>query len=270
MVEVKLNFPTSFSGIEYPKENCCYSGDSESSRKLFKSLLESSNYRCMYCGTDLSGETTHKIDGNFEKEHTTEKVQEETEIKYLKECKFNFSVTCSKCNKLKKEIIFIDKRHLKESYYEDVCKLKKCTGKCFTYYAALINYVVLNSIIAQPTGVNISRAHKLEYNFFEKKFMANEKINHSEKELIFIEKHIKKFELNSRNLKILSQILTELYIDIREGKKIRKLSKQGFGTDNNYNNVMDDIFIDYLETLTEKKKRMIITYLYNKYNNMNK
>ncbi|OQY42048.1 MAG: hypothetical protein B6227_03335 [Fusobacteriia bacterium 4572_74] len=83
MVEVKLNFPTSFSGIEYSEENGCYSGNSKISRKLLKSLLKSSNYRCMYCGTNLSGEMTHEIDGNFEKEHTIEKVQNGKEIKYV-------------------------------------------------------------------------------------------------------------------------------------------------------------------------------------------
>ncbi|OQY42049.1 MAG: hypothetical protein B6227_03340 [Fusobacteriia bacterium 4572_74] len=131
---------------------------------------------------------------------------------------------------------------------------------CLLYTAALLDYVDKNSIIVQPENKYFTGQHKLEYNFTEKKFEANKKINHSEKELMFIE----------RNLKILSKILTELYTDIRKEKDFRELTKQGFGTDNNYDNVMDDIFIDYLETLTEKKKRMVVTYLYTKYNNMNK
>ncbi|MCK4257869.1 MAG: hypothetical protein KAX49_02765 [Halanaerobiales bacterium] len=272
-IKILLNFPTSYSNVEYPSKNVMYYNKNKYSKKLFTSLLESSDYRCMYCGIDLSGGTRHDIVGTFEKEHSIEKKQDKQEFKFLRECKFNFSVSCPDCNKYKSEkLTFLNKEFLNIDY--DECRKKECSYKCIEFEEALDKYVDINNIIIQPGGTYETRTGfplKIQYDVLEKRFTPSTEYGYDDDVKRSIELHIKRFKLNKRNLNILDQIITDLHNDV-ENESFRKLAKKSAinPVNNNYKNVLDDIFIDYFHSLSKKQKRMTVKRIFAAYTSMNK
>ncbi len=272
-MNILLTFPTNYPSIQYPAENIMYYGSSKISKALFNRLLSASGYRCMYCGSDLAREDSHDIFGEFEKEHTIERSQNGIEPKFLKECKFNFSVACPTCNKNKaKNIIYIEQRNLVIDY--DDCLKKECRNICRTMNRLMIDYLNNNKIIVQPHGVfnNITnRQYLIEYDALEKVFIPSTQVVYTEVEKAFIQSHIDKFRLNRRNLKILNKVIDEYYQELEKHNTIKDIQKRSTydPLENNYFNIIDDIFIDYINSLSsERQKRMIIKKLHFRYLNL--
>jgi len=272
--KILLDFPTRFEDINYPTKNVNYYNENEESRSLFESLLESSNHRCMYCGTDLSGEKTYGIDGDYQKEHTIEKSQYSGDgSNFLERCKFNFSVACNKCNNYKKyKVKCIGKEFSKLDY--NYCTDENCLSHCFEIEKALNEYLNINNIIIQPYGTyHIQTGFPLEiqYDVLKKRFIPSEKFKYFKETKESIKKHIEKFKLNKRNLKILDQIITDLYNDMKQNKEFRIFTKKSLLNPNNnsHSNVLDDMFIDYLNNLSERQKRMTVRRIFREYILMN-
>ncbi len=221
----------------------------------------------MYCGKDLTGDSSNGIEGSFEREHTVEWRENNSlndNQNILKHCKFNFSITCSKCNQLKRGRDSKNIPHNIQLYYQN-CLKQNCKSNCDVIKNILETYSNSNSIIIQPEGV-IEKSPMITQSLGVTK-SSHLKIEYSVLEKVFIDNHIKLFELNSRKLKILYKVVEELYNDLANDFKFVKLNKKSiFNIDiNSYQNILDDIFIDYFNSLTLTQKRMIIKLIYSQY-----
>ncbi len=280
MININLKFPTHFINlVTYPKDNLRYSTNNNGTEILFVSLLEASDYRCMYCGESLMKGDSHKLSYKFEKEHTIEKKQYNSstnliqELEFLKECKYNFSVTCDECNSVKRiKQSYIDEVYQDTNFYKDYCSKTNCESLCDFYKNCRDNYVAKNNFIMQPSGVKwysdpeylYPRTFmRIIYNLEKRQFSYddNDDIPQSVKDRISF--HISKFKLNTRNLDILTTTIDHLYDRITANADISYFYKfKNSKGKHIHANIIDEKFLNYIRTLNPVQIKMLVTLLY--------
>lgn len=240
---MKIEIPT-FYEVIYPEENYKYFDNQNHSDILKEKLLAASKNYCMYCKKKL------EIQGEFDYnlEHSIEK-SNGGDGSFLRNCKFNLSVSCSKCNQ-KFKAMMIQSIEIKDFNY-DTCTNKNCSSPCEKINEAFIAYSKRNSIIVQPQGVINTDEEKrleIEYDIIEEIFKESSKYKYMPRDANFILEHISRFALNKNRFnnsfvniseEILENIKDELAYD-RIFKKIkgRKITSE-----------IEELFIDFLEKL---------------------
>ncbi len=237
---MKICLPEKFD-ILYPKENKAYYANGNS-RVLRKLLSLASDSYCMYCGTSL------RIDGkdNFHLEHSVDKEGNYNQIgknSMLRNCKFNFSASCARCNLIyKKRIEKID-----FNKYELVEKCpEKCENICGTYQLMREDYCKINSIILQPTGYKKGGlSYRVRYNLLRHIYEAD--IDGKDEETIFfIEHHIMRFRLNGENF---SESIVNICIEINDlfEKGITRISDLiEYEQEKRHENIIGKLFVQFL------------------------
>lgn len=235
---MRLKFPTYFN-VKYPDENKKYY-NYNTQKQIKGPLTEASSGYCMYCGNlvVINGKNMGQL------EHSIEKKQNEIEVEYLKHCKFNMSIACSICNtSLKKSGI------KPVDINTDYKCSDKCSNVCNEYSLNKEEYIKKNSIIIMPEGISYNnKSFDIEYDLLGMSFEFKRNENYTEDELNFIQEHIDRFRLNSEEympidlLNICIHVIN--YNDIPE---------KGM-----YNNVIGDIFIEYLNNIKDTYDSNII------------
>lgn len=241
---MRLEFPTKYKVI-YPKGNKRYYGD-KYKREIEKSLLEASNYYCMYCGRNL------KIDDDIQLniEHSIEKggYEKDKIVEFLAHCKFNLSVACQSCNQ-KYKTRMIEKLGVDMVKKEVACEKLECTKPCKEYLEITNEYLKINSIILQPNGVCFENSGEcgIEYDLLKNIFRPI--FSDDRAKINFIEEHISRFHLNREMfseciLKICEIIITiidEFGYDIKISAIIKVLNIQRF------DNVLGEIYVKFIK-----------------------
>lgn len=227
--------------IIYPKENRAYYSN-DNSKTLRKILSKASDSYCMYCGISL------KIDGkdNFQLEHSVDKegnYNQPNGNTMLKNCKFNFSAACVKCNLVyKKRIEKIDFNKYK---HRNKCP-KECESICAVYGQMREDYCKKNSIILQPMGYKDNSSHyKVRYNLLRHIYEADID-DKDEKAIFFIEHHIMRFHLNGENF---SDNIINICVEIsdlyeRGINDIKKLLE--YEDQKRHENIIGKLFVQFL------------------------
>lgn len=165
---MKICLPEKFE-VKYPKENKAYY-TSKNSPVLRKALSLASDSYCMYCG--ISVKTDGKED--FHLEHSVDKEgnYNQTDKKsMLRNCKFNFSAACSRCNLVYKK--HIEKLDFNKYALVERCP-KECTTICNTYKQMRQDYCEFNSIILQPLGYKKGEVqYRIRYNLLRHIYEAD-------------------------------------------------------------------------------------------------
>ena len=231
---MKVCLPEKFD-IPYPKENKAYYAN-DNSKLLRKILSSASDSYCMYCGTSL------KVDGkdNFHLEHSVDKegnYNQPGRNTMLRNCKFNFSASCVKCNLVyKKRIEKID-----FTKYDLIEKCpEKCEKICDTYQLMREDYCKLNSIILQPIGYKKDDvSYKVRYNLLRHIYEAD--IDSKDEETtFFIEHHILRFRLNGENF---SESIINICIDIND---LFEKDLLEYEQEKRHENIIGKLFVQFL------------------------
>lgn len=165
-------------------------------------LEESTNGYCMYCFSRIR--VDKKLYANLE--HAIEKGNSDK----LVECIPNIGISCMVCNQIFKRM-GEKKRRLSKSVierYESKCRCsvynrKQCTVSCSALRELQKNYSGLSGaeIILQPMGIRGEDSGKelsLQYHIINLEFQpAKNRYTYSNKEIAFIDAHIKRFRLNA-------------------------------------------------------------------------
>lgn len=238
---MKICLPERFN-VKYPKENKAYY-TSKNSPILRELLSLASDSYCMYCG--ISVKTDGKED--FHLEHSVDKEGNYNQIDkrgMLRNCKFNFSVACSRCN-------LVYKKHIEKldfDKYELVEKCpKECTVICDTYKQMHQDYCEFNSIILQPLGYKKKEVqYKIKYNLLRHIYEADVDIKDKDA-LFFIEHHIMRFHLNSENFsKNIVNICIEIYELYVRGIVNTKAIIE-FEEEKRHENIIGKLFVRFLK-----------------------
>lgn len=238
---MKLEFPTRYK-FDYPKENEKYYAKNNYSRSLKEKLLEASNHYCMYCGKriDISGEDDSHLEHSVEKSNGKEE-------SFLKNCKYNLSLACAKCN-LKFKKIMIEEVKIDDFLYER-CEQKECTEMCEEILKVYREYLKRNQIILQPHGVKNRKTkarYKIEYDIIKSIFMPKNNIEYSDFDKNFIYNHIARFGFNRERfndsfIKISEEILEEINDNLEFHRIVEKVNKRV------KENIMEAIFIEFIK-----------------------
>ena len=181
-------------------KKCGYTNITEKNN-LKDALEESTSVYCMYCYTRVR--VDEKLYANLE--HAIEKSNSDKLI----ECIPNIGLSCPVCNQTFKRIGEKKRRIPKESVaqYEKSSKCsmkyrKQCTVACKALRKLQIKYSSLPDaeILLQPMGIQGRDSNEilaLQYNVEKMEFeSARNSHTYSDRELRFIEAHIKRFRLN--------------------------------------------------------------------------
>ncbi len=240
---MKVCLPEKFD-ILYPKENRAYYAN-DNSKRIRKILSSASDFYCMYCGISL------RIDGkdNFHLEHSVDKEGNYNQIEknsMLRNCKFNFSAACTRCNLVyKKRIEKID-----FSKYELIKKCpEKCEKICDTYQRMREDYCNINSIILQPIGYKRKAIPcKIRYNLLRHIYEAD--VDSQDKEIIFfIEHHIMRFRLNGENF---SESIVNICVEINDLYEKGVINAEAlieFEEEKRHENIIGKIFVQFLRNM---------------------
>lgn len=232
-----------FSSIKFEEGKKYGYSKSNGKENLKKLLLEISNNYCMYCYKKLI------IDGKLsdaELEHTIEKEFN----KKLKECHYNLAIACGNCNgsSKKKEQ---KKRKIPIKYLR--CNKEKCKKiACKKYLDSVELYKKnmkdknLEKIILQPYGIP---GYEIIYDLDSFEFEAADNILYELEDINYIESHISKFKLNDADIK--TKVIKEVVNEIFYYKKLPPKEKK-------YENLIGNLFVEYLYKKNMKKKDMLI------------
>ena len=172
-------------------------------KENLKEVLSKASYGyCMYCYSRLA--VDNKWYGNLE--HAIEKINSDKLI----ECIPNIGMACSTCNQSFKKI-GDKKRKISQSMREQFekeskCTLEKrkqCTVPCKALRSLQKSYSQMENaeIVLQPMGIVGEESEEpfvLQYDVLKMEFLPNIALhNYSEKEILFINRHIQRFHLNS-------------------------------------------------------------------------
>lgn len=227
--------------IHIPKFTVCYKEESYSytkragRRKLMDVLYIASRQYCMYCYTRIaidnnrSGHLEHAIEKNLSPQNLTN-------------CIPNIGLSCGTCNDRYKKIG--EKKRIPSQMviqeFEKNCKCKEnCTTECHAYKRLKATYLEQKDahIILQPSGVYGKESGLeffLQYDVLEAKFIPDSRFSYTEKEKSFIEDHINRFHLNTREDRTKQLILFIEDTIEREGN-YSKLP---------YNNLIVELFVN--------------------------
>ncbi len=164
-------------------------------------LEESTNGYCMYCFSRIR--VDKKLYANLE--HAIEKGNSDK----LVECIPNIGISCMVCNQIFKRMgeqqRKISKDVIKQYESKSKCSVqsrRQCTVSCSALRKLQKNYSKLTGaeIILQPMGVkgdDSGEELSLQYHVMNLEFQpAKDKHTYSDKEIAFIDAHIKRFRLN--------------------------------------------------------------------------
>lgn len=239
---MRLEFPVKFD-LKYPEENLLYYSSSDK-QIMLNLLLKACDSYCMYCGKSI------KVDGKeeFNIEHSLEKSMVIEKDNFLKECKYNLSIACPSCNQ-KYKTRMIDPVPLELVNSKLTCCKDKCSNVCDDYREILNSYLQLNHIILQPNYIdNELRSYGIDYNLINHVFEPSIKCS-DYKSRRFISDHIARFHLNREMytksiIRICEDICNKITI-VGQSISIEKFLR--LIKNNRYDNVMEKIFIEFLE-----------------------
>ena len=238
-------FPTSFH-VKYPQKNKLYY-NSNNIGEIKNILWNSSKGFCMYCGRkiDIDNQIYSDIEHSIEKKGQNEQDGKES---ILTHCKFNMSLSCSKCNQ-KYKTRMLESIELDEKDYEiKSCLLKKCSRPCKKYNRLKKMHCQYNNIILQPGGVKDNNIqYKIAYNLVKHTYEPmywgeNKKCDD------YIWNHISRFHLN-REMKSESIIkVCEFVINLYENSNSEFTMNQFISIMDGYlyENYLAILFVDYI------------------------
>lgn len=226
-------------------------------KNLTEALENASKSYCMYCYSRI------RIDRKLSA--TLEHAIEQENSPKLTECIPNIGITCTNCNYSLKKAGQI-KRKLPENVrqqYENnskcsVTKRKQCTVPCKALKELQQQYISLpkGQIILQPMGVkgnDTKEALELQYDILNLEFQPARKFHtYSEKEIDFIEAHIKRFHLNEPHSKTRG-----LYDFIKN-----VIDTGGILPQYEYSNWIVEQFYKQMENKTPEEVLKICTYIW--------
>lgn len=234
------------------EENVQYGYSSEKARENLRSVLErASRGYCMYCYRRIV------IDG-IGTGHLEHAVEKDYSMK-LEQCTPNIGIACSKCNlsykKKEQQSRTISDDEI-QVFEEGNCK-HNCTVPCSKYLRIKSVYLKNRAahIILQPGGVwgeDSGNPLKLQYDVLQSRFEPSNKYVYSERELEFIEDHIKRFRLNGEREK--TKQLAAFLKDT--------IDHQGHYTNMEYNHYIVELFVAQLKGKTREEILKICESLY--------
>ena len=211
-------------------------------------LMESSKGHCMYCycKLEVDGKTFGQLEHSIERLNTT---VENKKKSILSECTPNIAIACQKCNasfKSTGERNRLELEHIEkfEGDIEDLKACKNCISECEPYKLLKQKYLESDAgkIILQPSGVigwDTKQLLQIQYDILNQCYIPNRDLEYSEAEIIFIEKHIERFNLNDNKYK--TRELAKFIEDIAEYSVIPKTDR--------YYNLLVIIFNEKLNIL---------------------
>lgn len=244
-----IEIPTKFD-LDYNPKNLKYYNN-YNKKLLMRPLLAASQGFCMYCGKalindgDIALHMEHSVDkgGNGNQD-----IQEET---FLTHCKFNFSVSCPKCNDdCKKKVWKVVFGNRKKDLN---CRSKECTQMCDEYIEIRNEYMERNAIILQPQGYESEKTrYRLGYNVLKHQyepFLESRDMD----AMFFIENHINRFRLNGARftfsvIDIAAKLVMLYDCGVQKTENLFMLLES-----DKYSNILGVLFLRYLETHFRKK-----------------
>lgn len=238
-----IEIPTKFD-LNYNPKNLKYYNN-YNKELLMRPLLAVSQGFCMYCGKSLinDGDITLHMEHSVDKGgNGNQYLQEET---FLTHCKFNFSVSCPKCNTDCKKKVW---KVIFGNRDKDLdCSTKKCTEMCVEYMELRKEYIERNAIILQPHGYEVAgMRYRLGYNILKHQyepFVENRDMN----ALFFIENHINRFRLNGTRftysvIDLAAKVVLVYNCGVHKFNELFLILKN-----DNYSNILGILFLQYLE-----------------------
>lgn len=238
---MKLYLPERYN-IKYPDNNLdYYSGNN--SRIMRDMLFRASSGYCMYCGTTLVSDD--KV--NFQLEHSVDKegnYNQTSKNSMLRNCKFNLSAACSRCNMIYKKRI--EKINFDDYEVMEVCP-EECNDMCKPYIQMRSDYCKNNAIILQPSGYSCGDiSYRVCYNLLRHTYEPACELG-SEKDTLFVMHHIMRFALNrenfSKNIVDICVELCELYDKGLENSQFLL----DFEKERRQSNIIGVLFLEFLE-----------------------
>ncbi len=229
----------------------------EEKDNLRDTLNEATGGYCMYCYSRIN--VDNKWYGNLE--HAIEK----NNSYKLRECIPNIGAACMRCNQSLKRVG--EKKRIISAKVIDVfesnsrCswdKRKQCTVPCAALRNLQKKYSKMKDaeIILQPMGVkgeDSNETFELRYNVFKMEFEPNTSLHsYSEKDIMFINRHIQRFKLNDPKYR--TKALIDYVKNVIDGNG--KLPKYEF------TNLIVQIFEDKLKDKTEAERINICKKIY--------
>ena len=245
---MKLYLPESYH-IDYPNSNLDYYSGKNS--QIMRSILfrASSGY-CMYCGTTLVSDD--KV--NFQLEHSVDKegnYNQTSKNSMLRNCKFNLSAACSRCNMIYKKRI--EKIDFEDYELLEVCP-EECDSMCNPYIQMRNDYCKNNAIILQPFGYLCEDvSYGVAYNLLRHTYEPACELG-AEKDTLFVMHHIMRFALNRENF---SKSIVDICVELcelydRGMDNIQFLL--GFEKGKRQSNIIGVLFLEFLEDKFYGKK----------------
>ena len=249
---MRLKYKTRFD-VDYPEKMYNYYTSEGPNQKIKIALLNASNYYCMYCGTDLYND--NKLFCNLE--HSVEKSQKEKEIPWLRECKYNLSVTCPTCNIKHKKIVKPLVTTLDELSCSQLNYSCRDNGYCSFYKTVLEEALNTNNIILQPFGASnkyTSNCYEVEYDLLRNRYSCSQEYLYTSYEFTYIRDHISRFNLNGVSK---TPVIEKICCDIIEDIQLFNVTETKFiflkYLKIRYSNILGKTFIDFLNSSFENK-----------------
>lgn len=258
-----ISIPTSFD-VDLPDENKFYY-NSNNKNEILVPLLKASKGYCMYCGKSLHNET----DIIAHLEHSVDKEgndgQGNGDYKYLKHCKYNFSISCPVCNMVCKKKI--EKLDLVDAPKSIECKKKNCKERrCDMYSQLRSDYMKKNAIILQPEGyknddIEYGISYDLLKHIYSPDIIGSEETKEDPFNHFFVQNHIDRFKLNGSRF---SECVLNICADIVHIYKSGVESKEAifsFFEGKKFTNIIGELFLAYLkQSFKESSITQIVEY----------
>lgn len=250
-----LNIP--MFQIKYKKWKKYGYEKNEEKENLKKALNRACKGYCMYCYSRI--EIDKKWYGNLE--HAIEKNNSDKLI----ECIPNIGMACPTCNQSFKRIGEQKRKistQIRERFEEkSKCTLEKrkqCTVPCKALRLLQEAYSEMEEaeIILQPMGIlgkDTREPLRLQYDVLKMEFLPNTKLhNYSEKEKMFIKRHIQRFHLNDPKYR--TKALLEFIKNVIDGN--------GILPNYEFNNLVVRLFADRLQDKSLNERLTICSKIY--------
>lgn len=234
------------------KENEIYGYKGVASKNLKAVLTESSKGYCMYCYSKIL--VDRKNFGQLE--HSIEKFNSNKLIN----CIGNISITCSTCNnsfkKKGEKLRGLTSEEINAFEAISECGVT-CVSECSKYNELRHSYIKKNTgeIILQPFGIKnreTKNTYLIQYDILKQKFIPKINIKYKDEEILFIEKHINRFNLN--DAKYRTQEFLFFIEDVIEYNAIPKA--------NRYCNLVVEIFLEHISKIPKEKAIKICKVIY--------
>lgn len=259
-----INFREDFLYIDIPlfrvqykkwkKYGYCKTDEKENTKEA---LLKASGGYCMYCYSRIK--VDNKLYGNLE--HAIEKNVSDKLI----ECIPNIGIACPTCNQSfkrigerKRKVTDLARKKFEEKSKCSAKQRKQCTVPCSPLRNLQKKYSKMPDaeIILQPMGVAGEQSGEnlaVQYDIMKMEFQPNTNLHaYSEKELIFINRHILRFRLNDPKYK--TNKLVEYIKNV--------IDSGGILQEYEYDNLIVKLFADKIKEKTAEEKVDICSKIY--------